>query len=176
MRRLAVLFVFAALAATAVAQTARNGVYAEVLGNGMLYSCNYERLFTESFGVRIGASYFEPENVPIVTFPLMANYLIGSGSSKLELGLGICVLLLPEKVSLSFMTAVDEQLKGNSVLGTATVGYRYQPADGGLVFRVGFTPLFGVFAREKSTSLYLEEYEDVFGFRVLGGVSVGYAF
>ncbi len=176
MKRAAVLSVFAVLAATAVAQNARNSLYAELLGNGLLYSCNYERLITESFGVRIGASFFEPENVPIVTFPLMANYLVGSGSSKLELGLGICVLLMPENVSLSFMSAVDEKLKGNSVLGTATVGYRYQPADGGLVFRAGVTPFFGVFAREKSTSPYLDEYEDVFGFRVLGGVSVGYAF
>jgi hypothetical protein len=30
-----------------------------------------------------------------------------------------------------------------SIIGTGTLGYRYQPPQGGFVFRVGITPMVG---------------------------------
>jgi len=181
MRSLTVGLMIVILSGVAFAQSpaAPNALYAEFLGNGLLYSCNYDRLFSESFGGRIGVSYTFPEGVSIVTLPVMAYYLVGlgSGPSKLEFGLGATILLQPERQSLSFMAAPDDQLRGTSVLGTATVGYRYQRADGGLIIRVGATPFFGQFSREiRPSPSTPEEYEDVFRFQIFGGISIGYGF
>jgi hypothetical protein len=178
MRSLAVLSMIAALSCTAVAQSpaSRNSIYVEFLGNGVFYSCNYDHRFTESFGMRVGVGYLPYQEVNIATFPLMGYYLLGSGSHKLELGLGVSVILQGEEQGFSWMSAVDDQVRGNSVLGTATLGYRYQPADGGFVFRAGVTPLFGNFRRDKSTLYYVSDYENVFKLQLWGGISLGYAF
>jgi hypothetical protein len=178
MKSIAVLSMIVVLSSAAVAQStaARNSLYAEGAGNGMIYSANYDRLLTESFGARVGVSYTAPEEVSIVTFPLMAYYLIGSGSSKLELGLGACVILQPERQSVSFAGSTEDDIKGNGVLGTATVGYRYQRAEGGFVFRAGLTPFFGKFVHDISRGGYEDVTENVFRFKIWGGISVGYAF
>lgn len=178
MKVVAVVSVIVLLAGAAMAQSpvAPNTVYLEGAGNGLIYSANYDRLLTGSFGGRVGFSYISPEQVSVVTFPLMAYYLIGSGSNKLELDLGACVILQPDNQSFSFMSSLDDEFKGNGVLGTATVGYRYQRAEGGFVFRAGLTPFFGNFVRETLNTA--DEYvtEDVFKFKLSGGISVGYAF
>lgn len=180
MKAIAVLCMFAMLSGTAMAQspTAPNSVYFEAAGNGLFYSANYDRLFTKSLGGRVGASYTSPEQVSVITFPLMAYYLfgIGTSNSKVELGLGACVILQPENQSFSFMSSVDDEFRGNGVLGTATLGYRYQRAEGGLMVRAGITPLFGNYVRDVSPTYYEEVTEDVFKFNFSLGMSVGYAF
>jgi hypothetical protein len=181
MKLLTVVLMIVTLSGVAFAQApaAPNAFYAELLGNGLLYSCNYDRLFSESFGGRIGVSYAFPGHTSLVTLPVMAYYLVGlgSGPSKLEFGLGATILLQPEGQSLSFMAAPDEKLRGTCVVGTATVGFRYQRADGGLIIRVGATPFFGQFSREINPSPFTpEEFEDVFRFQIWGGFSIGYGF
>lgn len=99
-----------------IPDTARNAIYLEVLGNSVLGCLNYERMIGESFSVRIGALF---------TATAMINYFIGSGSHKLEIGGGATF--------------------GYGYLGpTLTLGYRYQPKEGGFVFKAGFTPFDGV--------------------------------
>jgi hypothetical protein len=182
MRSLVVLPLIVALSTTSLAQspTARNSLYGEFAGNGLIYSVNYDHLLSDVIGARIGVSYTAPELVSLTTFPVQAYYLIGlgSGSSKLEFGLGVTVFLQREYQSFSFAAAPDDQLKDNNVLGTATVGYRYQRADGGFIFRVGFTPFFGKFSHEKDFGPFgpAAEYEDVFRFVPWGGISFGYGF
>ncbi len=181
MRSLSLLLLIIVLSGTVLAQSpsARNAFYGELVGNGLIYSVNYDRLFSDAIGARIGVSYTAPEMVSLTTIPVMGYYLIplGSGSSKVELGLGIAVLLQPEYQSTSFAAAPDDKLKGNSVVGTATVGYRYQRPNGGFVFRVGFTPFFGTFKHEKPFVPYVPtEYEDNFLFVPWGGISFGYGF
>ena len=73
-------------------------------------------------------------------FPITANYLSGEGSSHLELGAGIVPVILTlngEEVFIGSKVRDREAV----VLETMTIGYRYQPSDGGLVFRIAFTPL-----------------------------------
>ena len=178
MKVIAVLTMIVLLSGAAMAQSpaSSNSVYFEALGNGLFYSVNYDHLFTGSFGGRVGASYISSGWVSAATFPLMAYYLIGSGNSKLELGLGACVILQPERQSFSFVLSEDEEFEGSGVLGTATVGYRHQRAEGGIVFRVGLTPVFGKFVRETFLSYYPSVTEDVSKFQIVGGISVGYAF
>lgn len=115
---------------------ARDVVYVELLGNALYGgSINYERMLTPQYSVRVGAS-------PFRSFPVMLNYLPGWGHHTAEVGFGL------------FVDASDR-----NVLGTATFGYRYQPRDGGMVFRAGWTPL-----------------ADAGGVASWAGVSVGFAF
>ena len=77
----------------------------------------------------------------------------------------------------AFLAAPHDKIRGNSVLGTATVGYRYQRADGGFIFRAGFTPFFGIFSGEKEFVPYVPtQYEDNFSFVPWAGFSLGYGF
>ncbi len=139
-------------------------MYLELLGNAGLYSLNYERRFGDKVYGRLGLSYFSvgasagesSAKVTLMTFPLMANYLVGDGSSHLELGAGALLLYAGGEVDSGGSRSSGE---GVGIAGTATVGYRYQPPDGGFVFKVGFTPLVGVG-----------------GFLPWGGVSFGGAF
>jgi hypothetical protein len=162
-------------AAMAQSPTSPNSVYLEFLGNGLFYSINYDHLFTESFGGRVGASYIATWWSSAGTFPLMAYYLNGSGNHKLELGLGACVILQTENQGVSFWDE-DEEIEGSGVLGTATVGYRYQRAERGIVFRVGLTPFLGKFVKETLLPSLHYDRQDVYRFRFFGGISVGYAF
>jgi hypothetical protein len=140
-------------------RTAHNSVYLELLGNGALYSMNYDRMFSESVGGRIGVMYIAlnedqgNDNVSVTFVPVMVNYLVGEGKHKLELGLGALLVF----ASGGFDETGD--FEGSGVGGTATFGYRLQPPGGGFVFRVGFTPIF-------SSS----------GFLPWGGASFGFGF
>jgi hypothetical protein len=144
---------------SASAQTHPNSIYLEFMGNGGLYSLNYDRLFTEDFGARIGFMYFETEefffwtDIELFLIPVTINYLPGSKNHKFELGIG------PVIVFGSAGIFGLESASGSGIGGTATIGYRYQPADGGFLFRIGFTPYFG-----------FDEFHPT------GGLSIGYAF
>lgn len=148
------------LASNSQAQSAQNAIYLELAGNGALYTLNYDRLVTDNVSVRAGAMTMSLDaadgdgSAGLLIAPLMGNYFIGDGSHKLELGAGPA--LVRATASTDFGT-FDES--GTTVFGTATAGYRFQPNDGGFVFRIGFTPLFG------ST-----------GFLPWGGLSLGYSF
>lgn len=124
------------------AQFKPNSIYFELLGNGGLYSINYDRLFTENLGGRIGFMYFSADDSIIdidqlILVPIMLNYFVGEGNSKLELGAGIVM----GSFKTDFWGLIIES-SSPAVIGTATAGYRYQSLDGGLLFRAGFTPLF----------------------------------
>ncbi len=129
-------------------RTAKNSLYVELLGNGGLYSLNYERNLTDDVTARLGFSYLslsasasdDSASVTFMSFPLMANYLLGGGNHHLELGAGATVLYASGEVESGGSRSSGD---GVGVAGTATVGYRYQPRDGGFLFKVGFTPLVG---------------------------------
>ena len=144
------------------ARTDHNSVYLELLGNGVFFSINYDRMFSQSIGGRVGFSYAELDdedgegNVFVTFVPVVANYLVGKGKHKLEIGLGALVVFASRDFfGFGGTSAVDN----SGVFGTGTFGYRLQPPDGGFVFRAGFTPIFSA----KKLSLW-------------GGLSFGYAF
>jgi hypothetical protein len=123
----------------------RQSVYFELLGRTQLYSVNYDCWFFTGHGgpgASVGVSYIDIFGVTALMVPVSVYYLVGGGNHHLELGVGA--------TSLSF----------TGLMGTATVGYRYQSASG-LMLRAGFTPLmYGVGKLFVAT----------------GGASVGYAF
>ncbi len=127
---------------------ARNSVFVELGGNALLYSVNYDHKFFDHASARIGAMYFsvsadDPNSlngrVSVFLAPIMANYLVGDGNSRLELGAGLVV------AGASGSGTVDneqlDEFRGGGVGFTSTVGYRLQPRDGGFLFRIGFTPI-----------------------------------
>jgi hypothetical protein len=153
----------AALAAQApVEPRARNSIFVEAFGN-TLYggSLNYDRLVREPVSARIGVS-------PFGAGVLMGNYLYGNGGHRLEAGAGILVSLRSEPSAPGGLDGViscsacetEGPVARQSLLGTATLGYRHQPPAGGAVLRAGLTPLIG---RRGQIALWL-------------GISVGYAF
>ena len=147
-------------------RTAFNSIFIELLGNGGLYSLNYDRLVTDYLSIRGGFSYFSisaagngsSASVTFMTFPIMANFLVGSPSHKLELGAGPLFAYAGGSTSSGGVGGTVSG-SGFGVAGTAVIGYRYVPYDGGFHFKVGFTPLFGAG-----------------GVLPWGGISFGYTF
>ena len=154
-----VVILFTTVLSSQTKEIAQNSIHLELLGNGLIYSLNYERIIVENFGARLGIGYWQvnesggDNKTTLMTVPVMVNYLLGSKSSKLELGVGICYINYSEATE-EFL-GVDE----SATLGTATFAYRYQRPEGGIMFRAGVTPLFGSI-----------------GFQLWFGVGFGYAF
>jgi hypothetical protein len=134
-----------------------HAVYLEVGGQGILYTVNYDYRFTKFFAGRVGFTHFTIpaffiSDLTITGFPLMGEFLIGGVDHFFEIGLGVMPTI--GETSFGFFSSTKSGL-----IGTANIGYRYQPADGGFLFRASIP----VFVTGK-------------GARVWGGVSFGYAF
>jgi hypothetical protein len=147
---------------------ASNVIFFEALGNGLLYSLNYERLFAGfNVGLRAGASFFTYDvsqaqgsgNLTLLTFPIVASYYLGSLHHKLELGLGATILYF-SAASDSTGTQFAGSGTGLGIAATGVIGYRYLPRGTGPTVGVGFTPL----ARPEK------------GFLPWGGLNVGLVF
>ncbi len=117
----------------------KNSFYVELGGNAVLYSINFDRVVSDPFSLRAGIGFYRLNSsdsdgdITASAIPLTANYLLGRGTSRLELGIG--VLLLAGGIDVGDL---DES---NSTAGpTATFAYRYQKPDGGVFFKGGFTP------------------------------------
>jgi hypothetical protein len=140
-----------------------NAIYVEGFGQGILYSVNYDHLLSRHLSVRVGFTSWTLRDflfidVGVVGFPMMINYLSGDHTSHFELGIGV----VPAIISMQGSgTLIGTEVKGNTVSawGSATVGYRAQSPEGGVVFRIGLTPLFTF--RDATLS---------------GGISLGFAF
>ncbi len=131
------------------AQEAANTIHFELLGNGILYSLNYDRLFTHNLSGRVGYMYLSVDatstdptdpkvSVSMSLIPVTGSYLAGPGNHRLELGGGPVLALVSAEI--------EDGVQGVSASGLASIvgiiGYRYQPMEGGFNFRVAFTPHF----------------------------------
>ena len=138
----------------------RNSIYLEILGNGGLYSINYERSFKASIIGRIGFASFSSDmygyNTRITDVPLTVSYITGKNKSHFETGGGM-LLGVKKEYDVS-NTLVD-------LIGF--IGYRYQPAEKGFLFRIGLTPFYSLDGHVN--------YPDS-GFTLSGGLSLGYHF
>jgi hypothetical protein len=141
-------------------RTAFNVVFAELLGSGVTYSINYERLLGDSnVSLRVGFSYarskentsFLSNDGQVVTdlsFPVLANYYVGSPSHKLQLGAGITVFYHSDP-AIGFFSPGSFDPSGSPTSGgvdaaaAVVVGYRFIPRAGGPALGIAFTPLFG---------------------------------
>jgi hypothetical protein len=135
---------------------AKNAIYVDLLGPGLFYSINYDRMLTEDLSARIGFSYLSfgasagdgstgsvSAEFSYWAVPITVSYLgIGSDSNMLEVGGGPVIM----NVGGSGVIETDDTASGAEASTTlfamtGMLGYRHQPADGGFVFRVGASPV-----------------------------------
>ncbi len=99
--------------------------YIKALGNAFIGSVNLDYRFHPNLSFRLGASWM----IFGFGFPFMLNFLTGGkeASHHLEFGSGV--------------VPVVGGINGSKLVyyETLTLGYRYQPRKGGLLFRVSFT-------------------------------------
>jgi hypothetical protein len=132
---------------------ANNAFFIEGGGPGLLYSLNYERLLEQQFGLRIGLSYqsfsatasgggsSSSASATFITIPVIASYQgLRAGNHVLELGAGGTAVYASGSASGTGMAANGS---GMTALGTAIIGYRRQPMNGGFQFRIGVEALVG---------------------------------
>jgi hypothetical protein len=144
-------------------------VYLELGGQGIGLSANADYRFHPNLTFRAGLSYL----IFGYGMPLSLNYITGKNSSHhLELGSGITYI---EIASFSLFGYSTEPVR--SVIPTATLGYRYQPQNGGFVFRISFTPLF-LIVKEESINRERGTVESHHRIKInpWGGISLGYCF
>lgn len=148
-------------------EVSRNSFYFEGFGTALIYSINYDRLLVvkerSALAGRIGLTYF-PKKIngsdqgPGVNIEI--NGLWGANNHHFEIGGGSTFIYLvqnEESYSLS---------NTSLLLLTTRVGYRFQKREGGLLFRIGFTPLFPIII-DKNTSVDRSFFPS-------GGISIGY--
>jgi hypothetical protein len=136
------------------AQTA----FFEIGGPGLALTLNYDMRFGHKrtgLGFRAGAGYFATDGNNVFSVPIQINYLLGKGNSLIELGGG--TTFLNSHGNSNGKTFIFDRITG--FIGTATIGYRYQPQERGINLRIGFVPIF------------CDE-----GIIAAGGVSIGYTF
>lgn len=120
------------------ANAGMNSAYLELLGNGGLYSVNYERFLNEDlYGIRAGFSTISSsengDTTSVYTAPIMFVKLFGKDSNYLEVGFG--------RTFVSASVHNDSlNLKGDGGIWTGCFGYRYQSEAQGALFKIGLTP------------------------------------
>ena len=97
--------------------------FVELLGKGF-FSLNVDFRIKETYAISIGAGVVEEGVSPNVT-----GYYFGGMRHRIEAGGGISGII------------ADETFKALMINGV--IGYRYQKKKG-LLFRLGFTPMFGI--------------------------------
>jgi hypothetical protein len=135
---------------------AKNAIYLDLGGPGLIYSLNYDREIIPDLSARIGISYLSmgasatdgsgnntSAEFSYLAIPITASYLgIGSENNMFEVGGGPVIMNFSGS---GLIESDDEDVSaGGSVTTvalTGLAGYRHQPADGGFVFRIGLSPM-----------------------------------
>jgi hypothetical protein len=111
-------------------EDARNTLYLELFGPGLLYSLNYEREIVDDVNLRIGFGGAAWQGAGYFTVPLGATYSgIGNELHHFEVGATGTLIFADD----SFSTA-------SSFAFQPILGYRRQAEEGGFNFRAGLSP------------------------------------
>jgi hypothetical protein len=124
-----------------------NSIQLELLGNGILYSLNYEHvhpLSSNAISFRIGASYTPFDGSNFLTIPVSVNYILGSRPHKLEFGAG--GTYYDGKIYI-----VGDYEYDSSFGFYANVMYRYDHPEKRHIVRAGLNPLV---TNELTTALW----------------------
>lgn len=125
-------------------------IFAELGGNGIILSANYDRRFSKTvdgLGLRFGLGYSFSSDEKFATLPLGINYLLGKKGRYFEMGLGGTFIFVNsswKRYSDVFYIGDAEITANGSTLFAKmiNVGYRRQPINGGFNFRGGVSPFF----------------------------------
>jgi hypothetical protein len=143
----------------------KNYFYAEILGNSMYYSLNYERAFFTkhklNLSLRTGLCY-----IPEIKFGTIGIPILTNGIQKIakniffEVGAGILILAYDTYNTDVAPNSPDYIAKGSEIELTGATGLRIK-GNGGFLFRIDYTPIF---------MTYHKDYVS------WGGISFGYCF
>ena len=135
---------------------AKNTVYLELFGSaGAVYNITYDRILISrdqnSLSAALGIQYFplgvtEEGDHSIYSISPQINYFTGK-IHRFELGLGLAYDFNEESFAIPFR-----------------IGYRYQKNEGGMFYKVGFTPVYTNVSIWNKTIL------------PSGGIAVGWSF
>ncbi|MCZ2101595.1 MAG: hypothetical protein LC107_08675 [Chitinophagales bacterium] len=112
--------------------TSKNTFYLELFGNGLLYSANYDYRTSEKFGIRAGIGYVGSIKSGILSVPVLGNFMLGKDGKYFEVGGGLTYIK-------SSSDLFDYEL--SSIIGTLSFAYRSQPVNGGVMWKLGLTPI-----------------------------------
>lgn len=171
----------------------RNSIYLEAFGQGLLNSFSYDRLYRTDKTIKssVSAGITVMPSIGIsdsyLGGQLSYGFLYTIKNHHIELGLGLDFLMDEVKTGVSFLG--KEGVERNYYLYfTPKLGYRFQRKQGGIFFRITFTPLFAFINRVGAISvdneLVVNPRNEIFsnvvsfGNKVFpwGGVSIGYTF
>lgn len=139
-----------------------NHLFIEVGGVGHFGTVNYEYIFLEKstyhVGARVGATLLRLRDYnyklnPDIVFPFGPTLTIGH-NHRFEFD------LLGIYSSTVYNTIPGNTARNNQFSAGSFLGYRFQPKDGKIVLRAGYTPIL----------------ESLNRLRHWGGVSIGYQF
>ncbi|KEO74114.1 hypothetical protein [Anditalea andensis] len=122
---------------------ANRALFIEGLGNGLTYSLNYDTRFgpgPNGLGGRGGIGFISVQGVNITSVPFVLNYLLGYSGHYVEFGIGATILAIGTGEEGAISRSEFDRATG--IGATLSLGYRYQPLDGGLMFRAGLAPIF----------------------------------
>ncbi len=119
----------------------KNAFFIELLGNGLIFSANYDVRIANKFGLRAGIGYVGSTEGDggVLTVPVMGNFLLGKNGRYFEVGAGLTYL--------SGSIGLFENDEFSSLVGTLSFMYRRQPEEGGFMWKIGLTPFLaeGIF-------------------------------
>lgn len=135
--------------------TAKNAVFISV-GGSALYAVNYDRIFYQKEKLKLSGSMGfsmlrrKTEN-PVLSainwspyIPVEFSAFWGKSNHHLEIGTGVTVFSLPDfQLDEENLIMTQEGVKWDASV-IMRIGYRYQKPEGGLFFRVGYTPGFNL--------------------------------
>ncbi|HTI06985.1 MAG TPA: hypothetical protein VL832_00475 [Puia sp.] len=128
---------------------ARQAIYAEIGGAGVVLSLNYDTRLTKKeggLGVRGGIGYSCSSNPSFLTVPVGLNYLLGGKGHYLEMGAGVSYLHITNDHGYDYLAFANKAFykdRTDLLFETLNIGYRRQSSTTGLNFRIGLAPIFG---------------------------------
>ncbi len=177
----------------------KNTIYAELLGQGSLWSLNYERKFainemisqTVSVGFttryeggnsKIDQSFFNAGKGQYYGSPIAYRLILGKRKSHLEIGIGLTGLYYkgagwyPDGICRSYSPGI-KSFKSYIV---PSISYRFQKNNGGLFFKMSYSPMFSFyqtnnlnFIGRSNKNKFFEKKENLI---LWPGLSLGYTF
>ena len=134
----------------------RHTLFFELKGSSIQSSINYEYIAVSKQWLKVafafGLAQF-PSKAGNATFTPQSNFLFGKRKIKFECGYSLVFLNSKEKIyQIKFVT---------TPISVFRLGLRYQSEDGGMLYRIGYTP----FLLDFQSQLYSHF-----------GISIGYTF
>jgi hypothetical protein len=132
----------------------RQNLYVELGGNGLAFTAVYEsrlKKATDGIGLKFGLGGYTSDYEKVITLPVGMNWLLTKDNKHFfEMGVGATFLHFesndvwgwpggstdPYPLNIAGLNVTEK----NSVIGNFTMGYRRQPADGGIMWGVSVNP------------------------------------